>query len=129
MSAMFSSFSDTVSDKIGNLNALTTTDKSSAVAAINELVSDASLHDIGNDYTFADLTAEQKVTWFTNWTDTVNFPALWGSGVLIPSKDPSQKGIIYIIIGDTGNGEVYTNSYKHGAWENGIEMGLHMVYI
>lgn len=37
MSAMFSSFSDTVSDKIGNLNAATTTDKSSVVAMVNEL--------------------------------------------------------------------------------------------
>lgn len=37
MSAMFSSFSDTVSDKIGNLDALTTTDKSSCVGAINEV--------------------------------------------------------------------------------------------
>lgn len=38
MSAMFSSFSDTVSDKIGDLNALATTDKSSVVGAINEIV-------------------------------------------------------------------------------------------
>ena len=35
--AMFSSFSDTISDKIGNLDALTTTDKSSCVGAINEV--------------------------------------------------------------------------------------------
>lgn len=104
------------SSDLGDKSNLTTTDKSSAVAAINEVVSGASLHDIGNDYTFADLTAEQKVTWFTNWTDTVNFPALYGSGVLIPSKDPSQKGIIYVIIGADGNGEVYTNAYKNGAW-------------
>ena len=35
--AMFNSFIDTVSDKIGNLNAATTTDKSSVVAMVNEL--------------------------------------------------------------------------------------------
>lgn len=116
---------------LGALTDLTTTDKSSCVAAINEVVSGASLHDIGNDYTFADLTAEQKVTWFTNWTDAVNFPALYGSGVLIPSKDPSQKGIIYVIIGADGNGEVYTNAYKNGAWGkwngNGLTYGTYMV--
>ena len=35
--AMFNSFIDTVSDKIGNLNAATTTDKSSVVAMVNEV--------------------------------------------------------------------------------------------
>lgn len=37
MSAMFSSFSDTVSGKIGNLSNLTTTDKTNIVSAINEV--------------------------------------------------------------------------------------------
>lgn len=119
------------SSDLGDKSNLTTTDKSSAVAAINELVSGASLHDIGNDYTFADLTAEQKVTWFTNWTDNVNFPVLYGSEVLIPSKDPSQKGIIYVIIGADGNGEVYTNAYKNGTWGkwngNGLTYGIYVV--
>ena len=101
---------------VGDLSVLTTTDKSSAVAAINELVSGASLHDIGNDYTFANLTAEQKITWFTNWTDNINFPVLYGSGVLIPGKDPSQKAILYIGIGIGSIGETYTNTYKNGAW-------------
>ena len=99
---------------VGDKTQLNTIDKSSMVAAINELVSDASLHDIGNDYTFADLTAEQKVTWFTNWTDNINFPALYGSGVLIPGKDPSQKVILYIVIGSVGG--IYTNTYKNNAW-------------
>lgn len=119
------------SSDLGNKSNLTTTDKSSAVAAINELVSGASLHDIGNDYTFADLTAEQKVTWFTNWTDNVNFPFLYGSGVLIPAADPSQKGIIYVIIGANGNGEVYTNTYRNGAWGKwngpGLTYGVYQV--
>ena len=35
--AMFNSFIDTVSDKIGNLNAATTADKSSVVAMVNEV--------------------------------------------------------------------------------------------
>lgn len=35
---MFSSFSDTVSDKVGNLSSLSTTDMSSCVGAINEVV-------------------------------------------------------------------------------------------
>lgn len=118
-------------DKVGNLSSLTTTDKSSAVAGINELVSSASLHSINNNYTFADLTAEQKVTWFTNWTDNVNFPVLYGSGVLIPSEDPSQKGIIYVVIGANGNGEVYTNAYRNGAWGKwngpGLTYGVYQV--
>ena len=112
------------SSDLGDKSNLTTTDKSSVVAAINELVSGASLHDIGNDYTFADLTAEQKVTWFTNWTDNVNFPVLYGSGVLVPGSDLSQKCIIYVIIGANGNGEVYTNTYRHGAWEKWNGLGL-----
>lgn len=116
---------------LGDKSNLTTTDKSSAVAAINELVSGASLHDIGNDYTFADLTAEQKVTWFTNWTDNINFPVLYGSGVLIPAEDPSHKAIFYIGIGSGSNGEIYTNTYKNGAWEkwngNGLTYGEYVV--
>lgn len=35
--AMFNSFIDTISDKVGNLNAATTTDKSSVVAMVNEV--------------------------------------------------------------------------------------------
>ena len=101
---------------VGDKTQLNTIDKSSMVAAINELVSGASLHNIGNDYTFADLTAEQKVTWFTNWTDNVNFPVLYGSGVLIPGKDPSQKAILFIGIGVGSNGEIFTNTYKNNAW-------------
>ena len=102
----------TLAGDVGNKTQLNTTDKSSTVAAINELVSGASLHNISNDYTFADLTAEQKVTWFTNWTDNINFPILYGSGVIIPGEDPRQKAILY-----TGpNGEIYTNIYKNGVW-------------
>ena len=116
---------------LGDKSNLTTTDKSSAVAAINELVSGASLHDIGNDYTFADLTAEQKVTWFTNWTDNINFPVLYGSGVLIPAGDTTHKAIIYIGIGSGSSGEIYTNIYKFGAWGtwngNGLTYGEYVV--
>jgi hypothetical protein len=157
---------------IGDLSSATTTDKSSVVAAINELKSvtdtcikngetaqigavhlgegkdgalvytengdvnfrtgsngnydlytsirklyySTMLRDIDNNYTFADLTAETNITWFTNWIDNVNFPVIYGSGVLIPAKDPSQKAIIYIGIGSGSNGEIYTNIYKNGAW-------------
>ena len=73
-------------------------------------------HVIDNNYTFADLTAETNITWFTNWNDTTNFPVLYGSGVLIPAEDPSHKAIIYIGIGDGSSGEVFTNIYKFGAW-------------
>ena len=105
----------TLAGDVGDKTQLNTTDKSSTVAAINELVSGASLHNIGDDYTFADLTAEQRVTWFTNWTDRTNFPVLYGSGVLIPSKDTNQKAILYIGIGSSSDGKTYINTYKNGA--------------
>ena len=74
------------------------------------------MHNIGfGDYDFDDLTAESSATWFTNWTDSTNFPAIYGSGVLLPGKDPTQKGIIYMVIGD-GTARVYTNVYINGAW-------------
>ena len=46
MSAMFSSFSDTVSDKIGDLSALTTTDKTSIVGGVNEI--NGKVEDVSN---------------------------------------------------------------------------------
>lgn len=106
----------TLAGDVGDKTQLNTTDKSSTVAAINELVIGASLHIIGDDYTFADLTAEQKVTWFTNWTDNINFPVLYGSGVLMPAKDVSLKAILYIVMGAGSSGEIYANTYKNGAW-------------
>lgn len=83
---------------------------------LTSLANNVSLHDIGfGDYDFDDLTAETNVTWFTNWTDSTNFPAIYGSGVLLPGKDSTQKAIIYILIGD-GSARVYTNVYMNGAW-------------
>ena len=85
-------------------------------SGLTGLTNSISMHNIGfGDYDFDDLTAESSATWFTNWTDSTNFPAIYGSGVLLPGKDPTQKGIIYMLIGD-GTARVYTNAYMNGAW-------------
>lgn len=85
-------------------------------SGLTSLTVSISMHNIGfSDYDFDDLTAESNATWFTNWTDNTNFPAIYGSGVLLPGKDPTQKGIIYMLIGD-GTARVYTNVYMNGAW-------------
>ena len=89
---------------------------SSLESGLTSLTNSTSMHNIGfGDYDFDDLTAESSATWFTNWTDSTNFPAIYGSGVLLPGKDPTQKGIIYMVIGD-GTARVYTNVYINGAW-------------
>lgn len=93
---------------------LLTGNKTSAQLGLAD-AKDLALHSISADYDFAALTAEEKITWFTNWTDNINFPVLYGSGVLIPCEDPSQKAIIYIAIGG-GTGAIYTNVYANGAW-------------
>lgn len=91
-------------------------DIASLKSGLTSLISNVSMHDIGfGDYDFDDLTAESNVTWFTNWTDSTNFPAIYGSGVLLPGKDPTQKAIIYMVIGD-GSARVYTNTYINSAW-------------
>ena len=90
---------------IGDLSSLSTDDKTSAVLAINEMLAtskDMGLtgenltnRQINDDFTFSDLVHQSKVTFFTNWTDNTNFPQIYGSGVLIPCLDPSEKLIFY----------------------------------
>lgn len=110
-----------ISELIDTLNSNLTTiidGLLSPISASNKIaMSDAYManHDIGADYTIDDLASENHVTWFTNWSDSTNFPQIYGSGVLIPGKDTTQKAVIYICIGANG-GDVYTNSYINNAW-------------
>ncbi len=50
---------------------------------------------IKDSFTFEDLIRKQSVTFFTNWTDTTNFPVQYGSGIVLPAKDSRNRYIIY----------------------------------
>ena len=65
-------------------------------------------HSIGyNSYTFDSLISAKCITFFTNWTDSTNFPSIYGSGVIIPAHDHQQKSILYI-----GAYGTYSGIYK-----------------
>ena len=67
-------------------------------------------HSIGyNSYTFDSLISAKCITFFTNWTDSTNFPSIYGSGVIIPAHDHKQKSILYI-----GAYGTYSGIYKKG---------------
>lgn len=52
--------------------------------------------DINDNFTFDDLVEKQTVTFFTNWTDSVNFPIQYASGVMIPAKDSRNRYMLYM---------------------------------
>lgn len=66
-------------------------------------------HEIGRTLTFNELLSKETVTFFTNWTDGVNFPGIYGSGIMIPGLDTTWKYIIYL-----GNGAA-----SFGLWRSG----------
>ena len=90
---------------IGDLSSLSTSEKSSLVGAINEMLLSAKHmgltgrnlenRQINSNFTFKDLVKQTSVTFFTNWTDNTNFPKVYGSGVLIPCYDGGAKIIFY----------------------------------
>ena len=47
------------------------------------------------DYTITNLLNKQTVTFFTNWSDSTNFPSLYGSGIVIPALDSTNRYIYY----------------------------------
>ena len=62
-------------------------------------------HSIGyNSYTFDSLISAKCITFFTNWKDSINFPSIYGSGVIIPGYDHGQKSILYICVHGTYSG-------------------------
>lgn len=65
---------------------------------------------INNDFTFNNLVSKQTVTFFTNWTDKTNFPAQFGSGIMIPSKDSRYKFVLYITAQGLWYGRYIDNS-------------------
>ena len=66
-------------------------------------------HEIGRTLTFDELLSKETVTFFTNWTDGLNFPGIYGSGIMIPGLDNTWKYIIYL-----GNGAA-----SFGLWRSG----------
>lgn len=52
-------------------------------------------NNIGSSLSFEDLIKKKVVTFFTNWSDTTNFPAKYGSGLFIPTLDGTDKIIYY----------------------------------
>ena len=51
---------------------------------------------IGSTLSVEELLGRPTVTFFTNWSDAVNFPEIYGSGILIPGLDSTNKFLIYI---------------------------------
>lgn len=58
--------------------------------------------EIKESFTFDDLIHRNEVTFFTNWTDSTNFPFLYGSGILIPGSDVRFKYMLYTNMGMMG---------------------------
>ena len=73
---------------------------------------------IGRNMSWSELENAKTVTYFTNWDDSTHFPNLYGSGVLIPGLDDSNKYIIYI---DNNNTE-YINVKTVNGWSTWKEL-------
>ena len=73
---------------------------------------------IGRNMSWSELENAKTVTYFTNWDDSTHFPNLYGSGVLIPGLDASNKYIIYI---DNNNTE-YINVKTVNGWSTWQEL-------
>ena len=73
---------------------------------------------IGRNMSWSELENAKTVTYFTNWNDSTHFPNLYGSGVLIPGLDASNKYIIYI---DNNNTE-YINVKAVNGWSGWKEL-------
>lgn len=50
---------------------------------------------IDSNFTFHDLIHQNEVILFTNWTDSQNFPDIYGNGIYLPGSDPRNNCIIY----------------------------------
>lgn len=61
-------------------------------------------HNIGNSISVNDLMTTRSVKFFTNWKDTTNFPACYGSGIVIPGLDVRNKFILFIAISGVWGG-------------------------
>ena len=105
----------------GDLSSLTTTAKTSLVAAINELVGvDFNTRSKGivtgtpssnDEVTFQGLVDLGRTTFrvipFRNWNDSTNFPATYANGIFIPSGDRYFSILYFRTAGD---------NYPHRVW-------------
>lgn len=66
-----------------------TADDVGALSALYEVVAE------GNDILQIAEKANESMINFTNWTDSINFPAKYGSGVVLGCFDQSQRHFIY----------------------------------
>ncbi len=114
-----------VKNQIGALEELSTTDKTTLVKAINELFTELSgidadelensitgindviknaglnVYNLGSTkWDNIEKNTYLPTTFFTNWTNETELPALYGSGVIIPGLDGTVKFILYV--GSTG---------------------------
>lgn len=110
---------------IGNVENLETENKETIVGAINEvnansdttlerlinsgILSNALEHtSINEAFTFEDLISKKEITFFTNWSDLINFPELYGSGIFLPGYDTRCNSIIY-----TTSPTPYQKDFRH----------------
>ena len=82
------------SDKLGGLDSTAFATASSIKATGLTDTNLASLA-ISDTFTFQNLCNNTKVTFFTNWSDTTNFPKNYGSGVMFPCLDARHRVIYY----------------------------------
>lgn len=67
---------------------------------------------ISSTFTLQNLCNNNKVTFFTNWADNTNFPKIYGSGVMIPCADGTNRTIIYCDVTDNTKGFYIGNAKK-----------------
>lgn len=67
---------------------------------------------ISSTFTLQNLCNNNKVTFFTNWADNTNFPKIYGSGVMIPCADGTNRTIIYCDVTDSTKGFYIGNAKK-----------------
>lgn len=60
--------------------------------------------------------SEKRAIFFANWADTTNFPALYGSGVCLPSPDNTRRHLIYILDGVLYTRYVNTKNLNERPW-------------
>ena len=60
--------------------------------------------------------SEKRAIFFANWADTTNFPALYGSGVCLPSPDNTRRHLIYILDGVLYTRYVNTRNLNERPW-------------
>lgn len=71
---------------------------------------------ITSENTLASLLDKRLSTFFTNWTDSTNFPFSYGSGVIIPTDDPNHNIIFYSKGSESDKFNVGSAKKVSGSW-------------